>query len=211
MTVSQDKDLAAYLKEARSFDYDSRLAAERSKRTAWIIAGAASVMALTSVAAVGFMAPLKEVVPFVIRVDQASGVPEPFSGFPSGTRAIQLPDGERKHPFLEAFGRPARALACECERESTTTMAQALQLVGGKLVHQKLVHEQGLVAQLAASSLSPSRIVEELFLVTLCRPPSSAEQALLSSQLKVDVERRKLVVEDILWNLLNHREFLFQH
>ena len=30
MTVSQDKDLAAYLKEARSFDYDSRLAAERS-------------------------------------------------------------------------------------------------------------------------------------------------------------------------------------
>lgn len=144
-------------------------------------------------------------------ISQASGVPEPFSGFPSGTRAIQLPDGERKHPFLEAFGRPARALACECERESTTTMAQALQLVGGKLVHQKLVHEQGLVAQLAASSLSPSRIVEELFLVTLCRPPSSAEQALLSSQLKVDVERRKLVVEDILWNLLNHREFLFQH
>ena len=48
MTVSQDKDLAAYLKEARSFDYDSRLAAERSKRTAWIIAGAASVMALTT-------------------------------------------------------------------------------------------------------------------------------------------------------------------
>ena len=47
MTVSQDKDLAAYLKEARSFDYDSRLAAERSKRTAWIIAGAASIMALT--------------------------------------------------------------------------------------------------------------------------------------------------------------------
>ena len=76
MTVAQDKDFAAYLKEARSFDYDSRIAAERSTRLAWLIAGAASVLALTSVAAVGVMAPLKEVVPFVIRVDQASGVPE---------------------------------------------------------------------------------------------------------------------------------------
>jgi type IV secretory pathway component VirB8 len=34
MTVAQDKDFAAYLKEARSFDYDSRIAAERSTRLA---------------------------------------------------------------------------------------------------------------------------------------------------------------------------------
>ena len=39
MTVSQDKDLAAYLKEARSFDYDSRLAAERSEHPALILYG----------------------------------------------------------------------------------------------------------------------------------------------------------------------------
>ncbi|MGY9048370.1 hypothetical protein P775_20140 [Puniceibacterium antarcticum] len=84
MKTSQDKDLAAYLKQARSFDYDSRIAAERSKRTAWGIAGIASLLAVSSVVAVAVMAPLKQVVPFVIRVDQASGVPEVMTSLSDG-------------------------------------------------------------------------------------------------------------------------------
>ncbi|MFG0333123.1 MAG: DUF1549 and DUF1553 domain-containing protein, partial [Maioricimonas sp. JB049] len=71
-------------------------------------------------------------------VAAVTGVDERFPGMPPGTRAIALPDGEYKHPFLEAFGRPARASACECERDSGLNFSQALHLVGGRVVHDKI-------------------------------------------------------------------------
>lgn len=81
---AQDKALEAYLKEARTFDYDQRLAADRSKRIAWTVAGVASLMAIASVSAVAALTPLKEVVPFVIRVDSATGVPEVMTSLSDG-------------------------------------------------------------------------------------------------------------------------------
>ena len=64
-------------------------------------------------------------------VCDVTGVPEQFAGMPLGTRAIQLPDGDGQHPFLKAFGQPARELPCECERDGESNLAQALQLVSG--------------------------------------------------------------------------------
>jgi hypothetical protein len=144
-------------------------------------------------------------------ISQACGVPESFPGLPVGTRAVDLPDGEYKHPFLEAFGRPARALACECERESTTNISQALQLVGGDILHNKLRHDAGRAAQLAASSASAEEIIEELYLATLSRFPNDDERELLIPFLQAKQSDRRQAVEDLLWNLLNHREFLLQH
>jgi hypothetical protein len=54
-----------------------------------------------------------------------------FDGLPRGARATQIPDGKMENPFLKTFGRPARELACECERESDSNLSQALQLIGG--------------------------------------------------------------------------------
>lgn len=136
---------------------------------------------------------------------------EPFPEMPAGTRAVQLPDGEYKHPFLEAFGRPARALACECERETSLNLSQALQLVSGPVVAAKLRHDQGRAARLAASPLSPEEIVDELFLATLSRWPTPPEREVLLPALGPAGSDRRAAVEDLLWSLLNHREFLFQH
>lgn len=144
-------------------------------------------------------------------IDQATGVAESFPGFPPKTKAIELPDGEYKHPFLEAFGRPARALACECERESGTNMSQALQIVGGAGVHAKLTGDGGRCAQLAAGDLAADEIIEELFLLTLSRYPTNEELSLLSRQLDAPGAERRRLIEDLMWSLLNHQEFLFQH
>ena len=65
-------------------------------------------------------------------------VPEKFAGMPAGTRAVQLPDGEVNHPFLKAFGQPARELACECEREGDSNLTQALQLINGPSVNERV-------------------------------------------------------------------------
>ncbi len=71
-------------------------------------------------------------------VCKATEVPEKFPGEPAGTRSEQLPDGDPNHPFLKTFGQPARELACECERESDSNLAQALQLINGQTINEKL-------------------------------------------------------------------------
>src|SRR5262249_24487773 len=139
----------------------------------------------------------------------ATGTTEKFPGLPAGTPAVALADGEYHHPFLEAFGRPARAMACECERGSDTTLAQALQLVGCRLVQDKIHSDQGRIARLINSGRTNSQIMDELFLATLTRHPSTEEERNLTTRLNHAGPDRRQAAEDILWALINHKEFLF--
>ncbi len=58
---------------------------------------------------------------------------------PAGTRAIALPDTNYASFFLDTFGRPLRAIACECERSSDPNLSQALHLMNGELLNRKLL------------------------------------------------------------------------
>jgi hypothetical protein len=140
---------------------------------------------------------------------QVTGVPEPFKGVPLGTRAAQLPDGELFHPFLKAFGKPARAIECECERDSDATLEQALLLQAGRVIDGKVRSDKGLAARLAASKIGNEQLANLLFLSTLSRYPSASERQFTVGRLAISDRRRAL--EDVLWMLLNHREFVFQH
>src|SRR5207302_8820747 len=95
-------------------------------------------------------------------ISTVTGTTTPFDGLPKGTRATQIPDGKMENPFLKTFGRPARALACECERESDSNLSQALQLIGGATVNGKLRDDNGRMAQLAKSGKPPAQITREL-------------------------------------------------
>ena len=74
--VTDGHDLKAYFAEAASWDHDRLIAANRSKRLAWTIAAVASGLAITGVAAVAMLTPLKTVAPYVITVDKATGASE---------------------------------------------------------------------------------------------------------------------------------------
>ena len=72
--MKADAALQDYLSEAQSWDRD-RVAMQRSSaRTAWWVAGAGWVCAMTLGVAVMLLTPLKSVEPFVIRVDNATGL-----------------------------------------------------------------------------------------------------------------------------------------
>ncbi len=145
-------------------------------------------------------------------VCDATGVPESFKGFPAGTRAVQLPDGEFPYPFLRVFGRPSRASACECERDTDTTLHMALMLQGGNFLQDKLLAPNGRVAALAASKMTDREAVEEMFLRTLCRRPTATEtEKILGFLTKGEQRTRQQRFEDVMHALLNHPEFLFQH
>lgn len=143
-------------------------------------------------------------------ISTATSVPEKYAGMPLGTRAFQLPDGEINHPFLQAFGQPTRELACECARESESTLNQALNLINGNVVHAKLRDENNRIGQLMKEGKSDPDIIAELYFATLSRParPEEIEGGL--AHVKNGEDRRR-ALEDIHWALLNCKEFLFRH
>src|SRR5207244_12990931 len=91
-------------------------------------------------------------------------VPEKFAGFPLGTRAVQLPDGEINHPFLKTFGQPARELACECEREGDSNLAQAIQLINGPAVIDRLRNPTNRIGKLLAKKIDDRAMLSASFL-----------------------------------------------
>ena len=140
---------------------------------------------------------------------------------PPGTRAVQLPDGQvvytggryaswDRHPFLKAFGQPAREAACECERESDVNLARALEMRNGDFLLGKLRAPDNRLGRLLAAKSPDADIVTELFLATLSRPPLPDE---LRSALEhvVQAGDRRAAGGDIQWALLNTNEFLFRH
>ncbi len=143
-------------------------------------------------------------------ISVVTGTTTPFDGLPKGTRATQIPDGKMENPFLKTFGRPARELACECERESDSNLSQALQLIGGATVNGKLRDDAGRMARLAKGDLPAEQITRELYLVALARDPNPTEIAATTKHLASTPDRRQ-AVEDLGWVLINSKEFLFRH
>jgi hypothetical protein len=143
-------------------------------------------------------------------ISTATQVPEKFAGLPLGTRAMQLPDGEVNNVFLKTFGQPARELACECEREGDSNLAQALQLINGPTINDKVRSPHNRLSQLLARKLPAADVLKELYLVTLSRPPAAEEvKASLEHVAKAADPRKGW--EDVQWALLNSKEFLFRH
>lgn len=140
-------------------------------------------------------------------------VPETLFNLPAGSRAAQVPDGELVHPFLKDFGQPARADACECERGADSTLEQALQVVGGRTLHKKVIAPDNVIGKLIKAGADDATLVDQLFLGVLSRPPAAAEREIAVSSLagQTTASARRRAAEDLLWTLLNHPEFLFQH
>jgi type IV secretion system protein VirB8 len=74
MSIVTPGERDAYFATARTFDQDRLLAADRSRRLAWAVAAGATVLASCAVLAVAALAPLKTVEPFVVRVDNSTGI-----------------------------------------------------------------------------------------------------------------------------------------
>lgn len=151
---------------------------------------------------------------------QATGVPENYAGWPEGVRAIQIWDNKLPHYFLRIFGRPVRATVCECERGNEPSIAQALHLTNSPEIMSKLRAPTGLAAKLAkecggatTQDLQAETIrktIDELFLSALSRYPDTKEQASAYDSMMSTADRRE-ACEDILWALLNSKEFLYNH
>ncbi len=143
-------------------------------------------------------------------IDFACGTREKFAQLPSGYRAIALPDTNVNSRFLDIFGRPKREITCECERADTPNMSQALQFMTGTLLNRKATDSNGRVAKLMKEKAPIEQAVKEVYLCTVSRPPSAVE-ANEAAKLIQTAGSPKEGLEDLLWTLLNTREFQFVH
>jgi len=143
-------------------------------------------------------------------IDFACGTQETFRGVPKGTRAIDLPDPNYSSYFLDTLGRPKRVIACECERTAQPNLAQVLGIANGELINRKLIDRKGRIATLLRTKASDKQVVRQLYMVTLSRPPTSQEVS-VCRQIFSRAGNRREGLEDVLWALINSREFLFNH
>ncbi|MDA1233139.1 MAG: DUF1553 domain-containing protein, partial [Planctomycetota bacterium] len=146
--------------------------------------------------------------PLLDAIDTVTASPTKFKGLPPGTRAIELPDGEYPDHFLNTFGKPRRVSVCECERMPDENLGQALHTLNGDIIATKLSSKSGRVASLIASQKTDPEIIQELYMVTLGREPSEAESTAAMGFLPEAASRQEFF-EDLLWTLINSKQFLF--
>jgi hypothetical protein len=132
-----------------------------------------------------------------------------FKGVPAGTRAFQLPDNQFESYFLSVFGRPDFASACECERGSDSSLAQSLHMVNSLDLAKKVAGERA--QKLIADKRPVEARLRELFLIALSRPPSQDEMQTMQVHLRAHSEDAVTAYEDILWAILNTKEFQYNH
>ena len=121
------------------------------------------------------------------------------------------------------FGRPAMDTACECERTGEANLAQSLHLLNSDTIQAKLTAGNGRAAMLAkATDRSDEDRVSELYLRALSRRPNPDELAMALSHLKKKRDlsaadpaklskenAEKEAFEDLVWVLVNTKEFMF--
>ncbi len=158
-------------------------------------------------------------------IDDLTAAQTSFANLPLGTRAVALPDNSynRSSPFLKVFGRPENESVCECERVQSASLAQSLHLLNAADIKSKLTAAGGRADQLAKSADLPAeQQIQELYKIAFSRPPSSEEQATATeylSQPRLDAagnpidatQAKRENLQDLLWALMNTKEFLFNH
>ncbi len=110
---------------------------------------------------------------------------------------------------LRIFGRPPRTTACDCERAAELALPQTLFRMTDPTVAAKLSQSRRIAALVKAKA-TDEQTVEELFLGTLSRLPTDKEKHEAVKYIK-DEKTRATALQDVLWALINTREFILNH
>lgn len=135
-------------------------------------------------------------------------IPEPFTYLPAGHRSTQLSDGNIGTAFLELFGRPTRDTPYESERNLDTSLWQELYLINSDQLENKITGSPRLKRLLAANKPN-DEIISEYYLATISRLPSNEEKQKANAYLASHSANRAQAVGDLVWALLNTKEFMF--
>lgn len=142
-------------------------------------------------------------------ISQVTRIPDQFPGYPLGIRAQQIPDPTFPSYFLKVFGRSERVTACACEREGEVTLPQLLHLQNNVEIQAKIRNPKGALKTALGKNTPPLEIAQTLHQSALGRPMEPKVTKILEKELVSN--KPEEVLADLLWALLNSKEFAFQH
>ncbi len=141
-------------------------------------------------------------------IGSATGTPPVFAGYPAGLRAIQLPDAGAQSYLLTLFGRSDRVTACACERMTEVTLPQLLHVRNSEDIQKQITDQNGRLAALLKNP-DDEQVARGIFLASVGRLPRENEWSAIKASLGSGP--REAVFQDLVWALLNSKDFVFNH
>ena len=135
--------------------------------------------------------------------DQSSSVRTDLTRRASGHLSMRLAGTYA----MQVFGKPDRAVNCDCERDNQPTLLQSVFLQNDPLIQQRL-EQSGWLAEVEADEATDvKQLVRQAWLRTVNRPPTARESErgirhVTSAQSQIDGLR------DLMWALMNTKEYL---
>lgn len=140
-----------------------------------------------------------------------SPIPEPFTYIPASARSVNLADASITSPFLEMFGRSQRDTGMLMERGNTISDAQRLHLLNSSQVQGKIERSWRLKNLMQTHRKDPADLVRALWITVLSRPPLPEEESEALAHAKESKLAIKQAADDLVWALVNSKEFLYRH
>jgi hypothetical protein len=115
---------------------------------------------------------------------------------------------------MHVFGKPERAVNCDCERVNQPTLLQSVFLQNDPLIDQRL-QTSGWLDEIAertgrGEQIDQRQLIRTAWLRTVGRPPADKEIK-RAQQHFADAESPSAGVRDLLWALINTKEFILNH
>lgn len=142
-------------------------------------------------------------------ISQVTSAPHKYAGLPLGARATQIADASVSNYFLTTFGRISISESCICPAPPEPSLSQALHLISGSTVNDK-IKAGGLIDQWLAEGLAPEQIVKRLYIRCLGRTPTEKELAVVTGIVSATDDAKPALI-DLFWAILNSKEFVFNH
>ena len=95
-------------------------------------------------------------------------------------------------------------------RSQAPSMAQSLNLMNGEEVEDKVRAKENVLSQLLDAGRPDAEVLKDLYVRAFSRPPSSEEAAAIEQYVAAETKAgrdRRRAYENILWAILNSKEF----
>ena len=140
----------------------------------------------------------------------SSVIPEPFTFLPRGTRAVQIADGSISSRMLDSFGRPPRDSGRVSEHKRQIDDSQRLFLMNSGWIYSN--SERSVRNRFRNRRVSFVERAEEIYLLIYSRYPTDKEIKIIRRyHNSLGKKRQWRVWGELVWALVNSKEFIYQH